>query len=430
MKTILKTTLILSFSIVATLFISSCVEDKYDEPDPTLFTAGSANTTIADLKALYDGDTTLIADSITIRGNVISTDKFGNFYKELIIQDSTGGISISLDLASIYNDYPLGSDVLVECGGLYLGEYGGVTQLGSLYEDNGIWKFGRLQGLAQIQQRLHRDDRAEPIEPKIITIPERSSALINTLIQIENVEFTDQNLGFTYADGQNNVDKNRDIQDCDKNTSIIRTSGYARFANDTVPEGNGTIIAVLGAYNGDYQLKIRDTDDVDMTGERCIDPNLVSQDFSAGFGDWETVSVIGDQAWYIDTYGNPAPCATMKGYDGSNQNENEDWLISPAFNSNEHESLILNFESASGYSGNDIEVLISTDYDGGGNPGGANWTALTATLSNSWTWISSGDIDISNYKGDEVYVAFKYTSTSSSGKTWEIDNIAIFNPEL
>ncbi len=432
MKTIFKVFFGSALLLVIAFVFNNCVEDEYDEPEPFVYEVDfEANTSIADLKALYDGDTTLISDSIIIKGTVISTDKNGNFYKELVIQDSSGGISISIDRSPIYNDYPYGTAVYVKCAGLYLGEYGGVVQLGSLYEDNGIWQFGRMQGWEYIQEHLYRDDRGEPVTPQTITIPGINTSLVNTLVKFENVQFTEQNLGLPFADAVNNLDKNRDIEDCDKNSVSIRTSGYANFAADTVPSGKGTLIAVLGSYNNEYQLKLNSLDDVDMDGERCIDPNVLSQDFATGFDDWIEVSVEGDQVWEIaSSFGNPAPCATISGYDDGNY-ANEDWLISPAFNANEHETLLLSFETACNYIGSDLEIYISTDYSGSGNPNNANWTQLSAELSSgSWNWKPSGDIDISSYNGANVYVGFKYTSSTSTGKTWEIDNIKVTNPDL
>ena len=43
----------------------------------------------------------------------------------------------------------------------------------------------------------------------------------------------------------------------------------------------------------------------------------------------------------------------------------------------------------------------------------------------SWDFYYSGDVDLSAYESTSAYVAFLYTSTSSSGATWELDNILI-----
>jgi phosphohistidine swiveling domain-containing protein len=51
---------------------------------------------------------------------------------------------------------------------------------------------------------------------------------------------------------------------------IVRNSGYADFAGELMPTGNGSIVAVFNSYNGTPQLLIRDPSDVEsMTGTRC-----------------------------------------------------------------------------------------------------------------------------------------------------------------
>ena len=86
-----------------------------------------------------------IKDDIVIAGRVITTDRPGNFYKSIYIQDETGAIELKLGKTSLYNDYALGQKVYVKCGpqpgskGLFLGSYGyksgnyggnGMVQLG------------------------------------------------------------------------------------------------------------------------------------------------------------------------------------------------------------------------------------------------------------------------------------------------------------
>lgn len=115
----------------------------------------------------------------------------------------------------------------------------------------------------------------------------------------------------------------------------------------------------------------------------------------------------------------------MSGYDGGS-NENEDWLISPALDFNTYTNETLVFETASNYSGPEIEVLISNEYDGMGDPNDYEWEDISAILSpGGWSWINSGNIDVSYMTGTAVYIGFKYTSTSSESMTWEIDDIVI-----
>ncbi len=159
---------------------------------------------------------------------------------------------------------------------------------------------------------------------------------------------------------------------------------------------------------------------------------IESENFDNDWGNWSVISVTGNQEWERDNnYGiGDSPCARVSGYEGGS-NVNEDWLISPSMNLEEYENEIFSFYTAMNYSGPELEVLISTDYDGGGDPASANWNPLTGTLSSGgWEWVNSGDIDISSYNSSEVYVAFKYTSTDSESATWEVDEILITGTEL
>ncbi len=146
-------------------------------------------------------------------------------------------------------------------------------------------------------------------------------------------------------------------------------------------------------------------------------------------GDWTQYSVIDpDHYWYAqDKYGvDNSPNAKMSGYDG-NAIENEDWLISPVLNGDGVSNEKLEFYNATKFDGLQLEVKISTDYDGTSDPNLANWNDLSAELSpGSWEWVHSGLIDISSFAGSgDFYIAFKYTSTNSEASTWEVDEILI-----
>ena len=155
---------------------------------------------------------------------------------------------------------------------------------------------------------------------------------------------------------------------------------------------------------------------------------ILYEGFDLSWGAWDTISVLGAEVWDRDnSFGiNGTPCAQMNGYSGGAQ-DNEDWLVSPPMNLDDYTNEVLTFYNAVNYSGPDLEALISTDYDGGGDPGTATWTSLSFTMSpGSWAWTLSGNIDLSSYNGTAVYIAFKYTSSTSAGAAnWEIDEVLV-----
>jgi len=160
-------------------------------------------------------------------------------------------------------------------------------------------------------------------------------------------------------------------------------------------------------------------------------PNVViinEEDFNSGtLGSWTPFNVTGAQVWGMEmNYGvGGTPCARMNGYSGGAV-LNEDWLISPAMNFNHYTDEHFRFQTAKNYTGPDLEVFISSDYAGSGDPNLATWTPLSPTLcTGGWIWTKSGSLDVSGTTGSEIFLAFKYTSTSSAAATWEVDEILV-----
>jgi PKD repeat protein len=154
---------------------------------------------------------------------------------------------------------------------------------------------------------------------------------------------------------------------------------------------------------------------------------VMYEDFNWSWMAWQTISVVGDQLWTRNNNFGPdgTPCAYMNGYSGGAQN-NEDWLISPPMNLGAYTGEVLTFYTAKNFSGPDLEVKYSNNYDGGGNPASATWTDLSATLSSGgYAWTHSGNISLSGVSGSAVYIAFVYNSTTSGAALWEVDNVLV-----
>ncbi len=167
------------------------------------------------------------------------------------------------------------------------------------------------------------------------------------------------------------------------------------------------------------------------TTEEPVNVVIESENFDESWGNWTTISVSGQQEWdRNNTWGwEDTPCASMTGYEGQPY-ENDDWLISPALNLDNYNNEILIFKNALGYTGPDLQLKISTDYDGQGDPYTATWLTETFTISAGFfEWTESGEIDLSGYDGSAVHIAFQFTSTDQESATWEVDNIVITGEE-
>lgn len=243
------------------LFFSACVKENYDTT-PEYVSDWNVNMTIAELKATYAAVPALIDSNLIIKGKVISSDLYGNFYKELFIEDETGGLSIRLDDGYLYEKYPVGRTVYVKCEGLYLGTYNGVYQLGIGSGVDRLYSY-------QIEDYLDIDTEIGSVTPRVLTLDDFNNnidSLIGTFVRLENVQF--QDTGNVYAD-QGSSYTTRTITACSGGSVVLSTSSFADFANDSLPVGNGSIDAVLSKFSGDYQLRINSTEDVKFTGDRC-----------------------------------------------------------------------------------------------------------------------------------------------------------------
>lgn len=143
------------------------------------------------------------------------------------------------------------------------------------------------------------------------------------------------------------------------------------------------------------------------------------------FDPWDTISLANNASnkrWSIASFGGNH-YAYINGYQATNACD--DWLISPSLNFNDYIDETLTFMTAKNYTGPDLEVKYSTDYISEADPNTGTWTPITAILSpGSWTWTSSGDIDLSGISGTNVHIAFHYIS-STDAAAWELDDISI-----
>ena len=162
-----------------------------------------------------------------------------------------------------------------------------------------------------------------------------------------------------------------------------------------------------------------------VSAEYVIQNDLViifNQDWEEDWHGWTQVNVEGEDAEWTIAEHSGNHYAYMNGY---NHGANEDWLISPAFDLDSYSDVVLTFSTAQNYTGPDIEVYFSNDYDGE-DPTTATWEQLECELSQgSWTWTESGEISLDGFNGTNCYIAFKYTCTDDEAAGWEVDDIML-----
>ena len=194
-------------------------------------------------------------------------------------------------------------------------------------------------------------------------------------------------------------------------------------------EGNTTYNFAIFPYTGNGAGILYLTDEpypkTTATTEDIL--YLLNEDFESGeLGGFSTYDMYGDQSWHVASYGGNQ-YAYMNGYASGSAHKNEDWLISCGM-SGMYRVITLQFMTAKNYDGPDLELLISTDYDGVSEPSEFEWEPITDMFdwsTGGFAWTPSGERDITNYTGEHFYIAFVYTSTDDAAAAWEVDDVKI-----
>lgn len=433
----MKTNLLKLATIFAfvSFFVSCSVADKNVWSE----TASIKTYDLAPTKQVSDIPVTTTPTVYTgddiIEAYVTSNDTDGNFYKSISFQSvptsvSTTpiGFSVSVNKAMLFADgFTPGRKVYIKLKGLAIAKVFGSTQIG-------IADSTTSTGIAGIEPT----DYLNYLFPSSTIVDEealvRHMNLLNasldvnqnTLLEIDNVQFASSSLGRTLYDVDNGgYATNHTFIDAENGGApkILRVSQYATFSVGKVPAGRGNIRGVMTKYNSDYQFMIRKESDLKLTI-----PRQFMDDFATGIGAWTAYSVNGNEVWTGSSYGNPSYCAVITGYNGGNK-ANEDWLISPSIDFTGKTVGKLVFDTATKYTGNSLQVYISTNYTSGA-PSTATWSLVPATfapVNSNFVWINSGAVNISSYAANQsnVRIAFKYTSTTSGAATWELDNVLV-----
>ncbi len=233
---------------------SSCEKVEPDKPPANTLPADSI-ITISELRDLYNGEPVDFEDTgINVMAIVTMDDSSGNIYREAFVQDNEAGILIRL---SQFGNFSEGDSVRIALSGATLDEYRGMLQLTNVD--------GRTNVVVQASEIY--------LDPIPITIDEIDSDMQGMLVKIDEVQFAFGDAGAPYAlSPEVQAGTNRRLEDCEGNSLIVRTSGYADFANELTPEGNGSIIGLVGEHLSDMQLHIRRTSEVVMEDERCEPP--------------------------------------------------------------------------------------------------------------------------------------------------------------
>lgn len=290
-------------ALVAVFATASCMDDDWKEPNSETSPYGNNSiqetnvVPIAELKETYGkkqkdkiNDMVRIADGTQIKGIVTGNDIEGNIYSQIAIQDESDkpGIIISVAQGGLSGQLQIGQEVLINVGGLYYGTYRSQPQLGVAYHDSSKdQNYPSRISRADWQNRFKIMGKPDASKIKVqvfSTNPDASKGELNIadliqadvaykyagcLVTLKDVEFVNGDGTTTLAPEAEGKDLGygvtRYFKGYDKtNKQIgIRTSCYADFAAELVPQGKLDVTGVLSCYkssdkyNHTVQLALR-----------------------------------------------------------------------------------------------------------------------------------------------------------------------------
>lgn len=437
------------FAFLFLIFISCSSEVEIPklgctQPDLTI------NQTVEKVKNISGSTPKVYSYDDVIEAYVVSSDEGGNFFKTISFQTLATdkipaiGFSTPVDVTNTYIDFRIGNKVYIKLKDQFTDSYYGALRIGSLYVSNaGDPTIGRI---SQNDYKNVLNASCNVIEEDMlvqqVSIEEAlNESKLNTLIELKDVQFAEAAIGRHYFEESNNVGgaTNWNLSDKTGNQLIFRTSNYANFAANIVPDGSGKVRGILTKFGSDYQLMPRFASDIVMTGKRSVP--LFSEDFQSvknnvnfALAGWSNIVEKASKLWKSMLYAG-------NGYAEFNTTsttaaENIAWLVSPKINLKGYKNAVLSFRSAQhdlkvSSPLNSLEVYISTNFDGS-SISKAKWTKLEARfpslLSPAREFMSSGGIDLSAYS-ENIHIAFKYIG-SGKDKTlngaFMVDDVKIF----
>lgn len=245
------------------MLLVGCGYDSHTPPSD-LLASTMPNATIESLR-YYAEEGVEVAEEIVVEGTVVADDKSGNFYRAIVVEDSSGAVEVRLGLYDLGAHYPIGCRVTIEAQGLAVAYYDGVLTLGREIYD---WSGGRMEPIEprdEISKRIEVTAKGTPPQPTTLPIGALTTEMCGRLIRVEGVHYVGQESSWGITDYSTEAD--REFADTSGAKILVRTSRYADFAEHNIPTEEVAITGILYTkrYKGEdlFILKMRDLGDVE-----------------------------------------------------------------------------------------------------------------------------------------------------------------------
>lgn len=270
--------------IAGTFALASCQDKDWEVPESIMsqppygnntLVAG-ATITIAELHSKYSSAISNdsykeITDDLWLRCVVTGNDFGGNIYKQISVQDETGGIIIGINGSDQGAFMPVGQKLLISLKNLYIGGYGTQAQIGGLYNGG----LGRMDLSTWKQHvRLIMDNTNEAIAfgtMKVDTIDFDANKTMaqqsGRVVRLTNVTIGGEGTPILAPDdGSVQLTSNcanRTLSGGNAGSKcVLRTSTYADFKGVALPKEKVDLYGIATIYRGTWQILARTQSDL------------------------------------------------------------------------------------------------------------------------------------------------------------------------
>ena len=233
--------------------------DRHDSGESKF--SESANYTLATLRSFGAEACCTINSNLICVGRVTSSDRDGNFYRTLFVEDESGGAEILLGTYNIASQYPIGLQVALHLNGTAVIVEDGVVKVGlppQSYDSSPR----EMEAQAVIDRHIVRGTSVEAPTPHTYRISELQMSMCGQFIRIEALHYSPE----LSKEGETVVGY-RAYTDEEGQTIYTYVSEYASFADMAIPAEIGAIEGILsyeavgGGAGRQYTLKPRSKDD-------------------------------------------------------------------------------------------------------------------------------------------------------------------------
>jgi hypothetical protein len=207
---------------------------------PQIEFSAHANHSIAQLRAICQDECVCITQDIVCIGRITSSDKEGNFYRSVVIEDESGAAEIKLGLYNISSQLPVGLKVALYLNGTAIMVENGVVVVGLPPQsfDNAPRE---MESWEVIDKHITRSNSVVAPQPQLAEIAYLDISQCGRLIRIENLLHSP----LDNSEEGSTIEGYHRFVDQEGNAIFIYSSPYAEFADFELPTTEITIQGVL-----------------------------------------------------------------------------------------------------------------------------------------------------------------------------------------